>query len=125
MVVTRIGWIADPIPRNVVATIRSERNGAAHWRPRLVQKSEVMHRQRSAEIVRENLCICYCMSGEMTDVQGRFAVFFGKVDRRPQGWYWTGTPEVGEDFKGPITGPFESKADAIEHAIRSGAGRLH
>jgi hypothetical protein len=27
--------------------------------------------------------------------------------------------------KGPITGPFETKADAIEHAIRSGAGRLH
>jgi hypothetical protein len=62
---------------------------------------------------------------QMTDVQGRFAVFFGKVDRRPPGWYWTGAPEVGEDFKGPITGPFESKADAIEHAIRSGAGRLH
>jgi hypothetical protein len=53
------------------------------------------------------------------------AVFFGKVDRRPPGWYWTDAPEAGEDFMGPITGPFETEADAIAYAIRSGAGRLH
>jgi hypothetical protein len=58
-------------------------------------------------------------------MQARFAVFYGKVDKRPPGWYWTSVPEVGEHFKGPITGPFETKADAIERAIRSGAGRLH
>ena len=61
----------------------------------------------------------------MTEVQARFAVFFGKVDKRPQGWYWTGAPEVGEPVKGQFTGPFESKAEAIEHAIQNGAGRLH
>jgi hypothetical protein len=54
--------------------------------------------------------------GQITDVQGRVAVFFGKADRRPPGWYWTNAREVGEHL-GPITGPFETKADAIEHAI--------
>jgi hypothetical protein len=52
----------------------------------------------------------------MTDVQGRFAVFFGKVDRRPPGWYWTNAPEVGEHV-GPITGPSETKADTIKHGV--------
>jgi hypothetical protein len=57
--------------------------------------------------------------------EGRFAVFFGKVDKRPEGWYWTGAPAAGEPLKGPITGPFETKEEAIENAVRSGAGRLH
>ena len=61
----------------------------------------------------------------MTDIQAKFAVFYGKVDERPSVWYWTGAPDVDEPFNGPITGPFETKEDAIEHAIRSGAGRLH
>jgi hypothetical protein len=63
--------------------------------------------------------------GPMTSIQAKFAVFYGKVDERPAGWYWTGAPAVDEPFQEPITGPFESRADAIEHAIRSGAGRLH
>jgi hypothetical protein len=63
--------------------------------------------------------------GPMTGIQAKFAVFYGRVDERPPGWYWTGAPDVDEPFKGPIGGPFETKADAIEHAIRSGAGRLH
>jgi hypothetical protein len=62
----------------------------------------------------------------MTSIQAKFAVFYGTVDERPSGWYWTGAPDdLDEPPKGPITGPFETKADAIEHAIRSGAGRLH
>jgi hypothetical protein len=64
--------------------------------------------------------------GPMTSIQAKFAVFYGKADERPSGWYWTGAPDdLDEPPKGPITGPFESKADAIEHAIRSGIGRLH
>jgi hypothetical protein len=62
----------------------------------------------------------------MVEVETTFAVFFGKVDqRREPGWYWTGVPEPGEHLKGPFTGPFETKDEAIEHAMRSGAGRLH
>ena len=62
----------------------------------------------------------------MTEVEKRFAVFLGKVDqRREPGWYWTSVPEPGEHLKGPFTGPFETKDEAIEHALRSGAGRLH
>jgi hypothetical protein len=56
----------------------------------------------------------------MTDIRAKFAVFFGRVDERPDGWYWT----VDEDLKGDFTGPFDTKADAIEDAISSGAGRL-
>jgi hypothetical protein len=60
----------------------------------------------------------------MTGIQARFAVFFGKVDqKRDAGWYWTNAPEPGEH--GPFTGPFETKDEAVEHAIRSGGGRLH
>jgi hypothetical protein len=62
----------------------------------------------------------------MTSIQSKFAVFYGRVDERASGWYWTEAPEdVDELPKGPFTGPFETKSDAIEHAIRSGAGRLH
>ena len=62
----------------------------------------------------------------MTSIQAKFAVFYGKVDqKRDPGWYWTSVPEPGEHLTGPYAGPFETKADAIEHVIRSGAGRLH
>jgi hypothetical protein len=57
--------------------------------------------------------------GAMTNIQTKFVVFYGKVDERPSDWYWTGAQDVDEPFK-----PFETKADAIEHALRSGAGRL-
>jgi hypothetical protein len=62
----------------------------------------------------------------MTVVQAKFAVFYGRVDERSTGWYWTEAPDdVDELPKGPFQGPFETKADAVEHAVRSGAGRLH
>jgi hypothetical protein len=62
----------------------------------------------------------------MTVVQARFAVFSGEPDqKRGSGWYWTVVPGPGEPSKGPYNGPFETKADATEHAIRSGARRLH
>jgi hypothetical protein len=59
--------------------------------------------------------------GSMTSIQGRFAVFFGKVDqRREAGWYWTSVPEPGEHPKGAYTGPFETKDEAIEDANQAG-----
>jgi hypothetical protein len=53
--------------------------------------------------------------GPMTSIQAKFAVFYGKVDERPSGWYWTEAPpdDEGDRPKGPFTGPFETKADAI------------
>jgi hypothetical protein len=53
------------------------------------------------------------------------AVFFGKVDKRPSGWYWTPISEGQIPHPGTIAGPFESKAAAIENANQaaiSGAG---
>jgi hypothetical protein len=58
----------------------------------------------------------------MTGIQGRFAVFFGKVDKRPSGWYWISAQAADKSIKGPFTGPFETKAEAIEHAMQNGAG---
>jgi hypothetical protein len=58
-------------------------------------------------------------AGPMTSIQAKFAVFYGKVAERPSGWYWTAAPDdLDEPPKGPITGPFETKADAME--MRSG-----
>ena len=62
----------------------------------------------------------------MAEAENKFAVFFGKANPKDRpGWYWTDVPEPGEHLKGPFTGPFGTKEEAIEHAIRSGAGRLH
>jgi hypothetical protein len=62
----------------------------------------------------------------MTTDEVRFAVFFGEADqKRGSGWYWTVVPKPGDLLRGPFTGPFETKEEAIEHAVRSGGGRLH
>jgi hypothetical protein len=62
----------------------------------------------------------------MTETELRFAVFFGAPGQKTaSGWYWTSVQEPGEALKGSFTGPFPSKEEAIEHAVRSGAGRLH
>jgi hypothetical protein len=86
-----------------------------------------MHRLTGIGIVGEFLCRCYVQKWvPMTGSELRFAVFYGETDqKRGQGWYWTAVPGPAEPSKGPYNGPFETKADAIEHAIRSGAGRLH
>jgi hypothetical protein len=53
----------------------------------------------------------------MTVVQAKFAVFYGEPDqKRGCGWYWTVVPGPGEPTKGPYTGPFETKAAAVEDA---------
>jgi hypothetical protein len=44
------------------------------------------------------------------------AVFFGKVDKRPSGWYWTPISDDQIPHSGSIVGPFETKAAAVEDA---------
>ena len=62
----------------------------------------------------------------MSSLPVNVAVFFGKVDKRPSGWYWTAISEGHIPNSGSITGPFETKAAAVEDAHQaattSGAG---
>jgi hypothetical protein len=44
------------------------------------------------------------------------AVFLGKVDKRPSGWYWTPISEGHIPNSGSIAGLFETKAGAVEDA---------
>jgi hypothetical protein len=54
--------------------------------------------------------------GTMSSLPVNVAVFFGKVDKRPSGWYWTAISEGQIPHSGSIAGPFETKAAAIEDA---------
>ena len=55
-------------------------------------------------------------SGDL-EIRAKVAVFYGKVDqKRDPGWYWTRVPGPGEPLKGPYSGPFETKAEAVEDA---------
>ena len=49
------------------------------------------------------------------------AVFFGKVDKRPSGWYWTPISGAEIPHSGSIVGPFETKASAVEDAHQAAA----
>jgi hypothetical protein len=81
-----------------------------------VQISEVMHSQTMIEIIREFLCRCYVRNGgAMGSVPPNVGVFFGKADKRSEGWYWTEALVIQKAAKGP----FETKEQAIENAIQS------
>ena len=54
--------------------------------------------------------------GTMSRLPVNVAVFFGKVDKRPSGWYWTPISERQIPNSGSIGEPFETKAAAIEDA---------
>jgi hypothetical protein len=54
--------------------------------------------------------------GTMSNLPINVAVFFGKVDKRPSGWYWTPVSEAEIPHSGSIAGPFETKAAAVEDA---------
>jgi hypothetical protein len=54
--------------------------------------------------------------GTMSSLPVNVAVFFGKVDKRPSGWYWTPISEGHIPNPGSIAGPFETKAAAVEDA---------
>jgi hypothetical protein len=47
----------------------------------------------------------------MSSIPANVGVFFGKPDKRSEGWYW-----VDASTKAP-KGPFETKAQAIEDAV--------
>ena len=55
----------------------------------------------------------------MSNLPVNVAVFFGKVDKRPSGWYWTAISNPQIPFIWAIAGPFETKAQAIENAVLS------
>ncbi len=57
----------------------------------------------------------------MTAAQANIAVFFGKVDKRSPGWYWTPISEGQIPHSGSIAGPFETKAAAVEDAHQAAA----
>ena len=44
------------------------------------------------------------------------AVFFGKVDSRPAGWYWTPISHAEIPQSQLMVGLFETKAEAVEDA---------
>jgi hypothetical protein len=50
----------------------------------------------------------------MKELPAKIAVFFGRVDERSEGWYWT-------DAESPtkVTGPFETRVQAAENARQS------
>ena len=50
----------------------------------------------------------------MSKVPTNVGVFFGQIDKRAKGWYWTHTSD-----KGAIRGPFETKELAVEDALQS------
>jgi hypothetical protein len=50
----------------------------------------------------------------MSGVPANVGVFFGRVNNRPEGWYWTDAENLTK-----VTGPFETKAEAVENARQS------
>ena len=53
----------------------------------------------------------------MGSVPSKVGVFFGKTDKVAEGWYWTDT-SIGQKRKAAITGPFETKEQAVENAAQ-------
>ena len=52
----------------------------------------------------------------MSNLPVDVAVFFGKVDKRPSGWYWTPISNAEIPQSRSMVGPFETKAEAVEDA---------
>jgi hypothetical protein len=52
----------------------------------------------------------------MSNVPSNIGVFFGKADKRSEGWYWTPISEGHIPNSGTIAGPFGTKAAAVEDA---------
>jgi hypothetical protein len=49
-------------------------------------------------------------------VPANVGVFFGQIDKRPQGWYWADARS--EKLRGTFQGPFEIKELAVKDALR-------
>jgi len=62
-----------------------------------------------------------CELDTMSSLPVNVAVFFGKVDKRRSGWYWTPISEGHIPNSGSIAGPFETKAAAVEDAHQASA----
>ena len=55
----------------------------------------------------------------MGSIPANVGVFFGKVDKRPEGWYWADASKREEAANLPITGPFETQVQAADDAVKS------
>jgi hypothetical protein len=66
-----------------------------------------------------------CRWGTMSSLPVDVAVFFGKVDKRPSGWYWTPISDGQIPHSGSIAGPFETKAEAVEDAHQAAKDQTH
>ena len=53
----------------------------------------------------------------MGSVPSNVGVFFGKANRKAAGWYWT-EAAISQKRKALITGPFETKEQAVENAAQ-------
>lgn len=58
----------------------------------------------------------------MSRIPSNLGVFYGQFDKRSKGWYWTDTVK-SEKSKATITGPFETKEQAVENALQRVAAR--
>jgi hypothetical protein len=59
----------------------------------------------------------------MSNLPANVAVFFGKVGERPSGWYWTPISEAEKPLIRSFTGPFETKAAAVQDAHQAAIRR--
>ena len=53
----------------------------------------------------------------MSAVPANVGVFFGRVDKRAEGWYWVDTQS--EKLKAETRGPFETKEQAVKDVLQS------
>jgi hypothetical protein len=58
----------------------------------------------------------------MGSVPSEIGVFFGKVDKGSDGWYWTDA-STRRKRKAAYTGPFDTKEKAVENAVQRLAAR--
>jgi hypothetical protein len=58
----------------------------------------------------------------MSRIPSNVGVFYGQVDKRSKGWYWTDTLK-NEEKKATVIGPFETKDQAVENALKSVGAR--
>jgi hypothetical protein len=58
----------------------------------------------------------------MASLSSKVAVFFGSVDKRSAGWYWTDA-SASQKRMAASTGPFETKEQALNDAAQSMAAR--
>jgi hypothetical protein len=57
----------------------------------------------------------------MSNLPSNIGVFYGQVDKRSRGWYWTDLLR-NERSKAAFAGPYETKEQAVENALQTPSG---